>query len=161
MYDDIRPMFPHDCDHSIQVRDFTLHKTVTRIRFEVLDRLQVPRIGKLVEVDYLRFRVRQKVPDQIAPDESRTAGHQNPIQASGLYHIRCPGFLGVSPEKEPLLSTSNAVWDRPYPTSGCDLSPSRTGLSRPRIAGRRSDASNRIPTKEFRRSTRISSSEVR
>ena len=57
--------------------DIALDEAITRMRLDILEVLEVPRVGQRVEVDDIQvLALREDVVDEVRPDETRTACDQ-------------------------------------------------------------------------------------
>ena len=71
----------------VPVRDVPLHKGKARLLPDGGERLQIARIGELIQTDDLVVRMGQLVIDEIAPDKSGSAGDDNLHGISSEYRL--------------------------------------------------------------------------
>ena len=75
--DGSRPVFGQKAVDQGTVADIALHKQVVRVALYAGERLQVARIGELVQIDHRVLACGQPVEHKIAADETGAAGHED------------------------------------------------------------------------------------
>ena len=79
----------HELVERVKVADVHLHELVVRLVLDILEVREVARIGKLIEVDNLVFRVLvHEQANHVAPDKACTAGNDDILHKNSLQFKR-------------------------------------------------------------------------
>ena len=75
----------HELVERVKVADVHFHELIVRLAFDILEVREVARIGKLIEVDNLVFRVLvHEQANHVAPDKACTAGNDDILHKNSL-----------------------------------------------------------------------------
>ena len=79
----------HELVERVKVADVHLHKLVVRLVLDILEVREVARVGKLIEVDNLVFRVLvHEKANHMAPDKACTAGDDDILHRNSLLFVK-------------------------------------------------------------------------